>query len=125
MKPLLIILTLLFFILQLSVGQIKIFDTEAKNHIGDVAEVIGKVNSFKILNSKTTLLFCGAKYPKDYFIVIVENNKNLPAEHFKLADWTISVSGPIIRFKNMPAIKVANWSGVQTTLLVDHVPTDI
>jgi hypothetical protein len=117
---------LLIFLKQTAFGQKKIFDTEAKDHIGETFDVSGKVNNFKVFkHSNKTLLFCGANYLKYYFTVLVENNNGLPTEHAKLIGWNISVAGSIIKYKGMPAIKVSNWNDVQTALFVDNVPVDL
>ena len=119
-----IILTFMLLFKQ-ATFQHDIFDTEADQHIGESLTVSGKVNTYKILNSRTILLFCGSNYPRKYFTVIVKNRNEEPNDHPNLIGWNIYVTGLIIKYKGNPAIKVPNWKGVHPALFVDHVPNDL
>jgi hypothetical protein len=55
---------LLLLLAQTVLGQKKIFDTDAKNHVGETLEVAGRVSNFEVSkHGHKTLLYCGINYP--------------------------------------------------------------
>jgi len=125
LKLLIGILIFNFFLIYQASGQ-NIFDTEAGKHIGENRSVSGKVNTYKILADSTTmLLFCGTHYPERYFVIIVKkSNENFTRSLNHLKGWQISVTGLIIKYDGMPAIKVSGWEETSTWLAVDSTPPD-
>jgi hypothetical protein len=104
----------------------KIYDTEAAHYIGQTLTGIGTVNSFEISkNGSGMMLYCGTNYPTHYFTVIITSKPGDITKHVPLIGWNISVTGKIVRYKGMPAIKVGYLNDVQSVLLVDKVPSDI
>ena len=120
-----IILVLMTTIFSASTSaQVQINAEDAKDHIGEVVTLCGKVFSGRYLqnaNNQPTLLNLGGEYPKQLVTIAIfeVDRKNFPfkpEEYYPNLD--ICVTGKLIMYKSMPEIIVQ--SSDQIKLQIDN-----
>lgn len=96
-------------------------DAEAKDHVGETAEVHGKVFDVHVAQSGLTLINFGAKYPAQTFTAVIfkEHAADFP-EVEKYNGATLSVTGPLKMHREK--VEMVIESAAQLKVLVAASP---